>query len=172
MSFSEWIVLYVSHSCIAPAASGCCSTNRVNSSDCSPGPGKYRSRASRLSISWSTRYFPPRAPRSPLRRWVFHPGSLSVGARGSRLSASPAGSATVLDLVASLARTRRRRCRHRIGFCEPIPIAERGCRREGAFLREVLRAARRRACPRPSTRAGPSSSRPGARGSRRRSGWR
>jgi hypothetical protein len=77
MSFSEWIVLYLFHFSIDAAVSGCCSRNRVNPSDCSPGPGKYRSRASRLSISWSTRYFPPRAPRSPLRRWVFHPGSLS-----------------------------------------------------------------------------------------------
>src|SRR5688572_22585670 len=54
----------------AAAASGCCSRNRVNSSDSSPGLGKYRSRASRLSISRSTRYLPSRVPRSPFRRWV------------------------------------------------------------------------------------------------------
>ena len=64
----------------AAAASGCCSRNRVNSSDSSPGLGKYRSLASRLSISRSTRYLPSRVPRSPFRRWVFHPGSVNDGA--------------------------------------------------------------------------------------------
>src|SRR5687768_2807717 len=78
----------------AAAASGCCSRNRVNSSDSSPGLGKYRSRASRLSISRSTRYLPSRVPRSPFRRWVFHPGRVNDDAISSAKTRSYSSGST------------------------------------------------------------------------------
>jgi hypothetical protein len=50
--------------CNAAANTGCWSKKRLNSSDPCPSLGKYRSRVSTLSISYSTRNFPARCPIS------------------------------------------------------------------------------------------------------------
>src|SRR4029077_2723705 len=76
MSVSDPNGPHFCHFSNAAAASGCCSKNRVNSSESSPGLGKYRSRASRLSISKSTRYLPARAPRCPFYKLGLPPPEL------------------------------------------------------------------------------------------------